>query len=102
MDQELPPGQEADEIQDLTEAVATSLAEGENPQVVAQQLIDSGWEPDQANGLVESIQYQLQEMESVDRNAGGESEVKGWLIWGGGILGINLLSWLFNWGFWIY
>ena len=26
----------------------------------------------------------------------------GWLIWIGILVGINVLSYLFNWGFWIY
>jgi len=26
----------------------------------------------------------------------------GWLIWIGALLVINLLSYLFNWGFWLY
>ena len=98
MNHELPPGQEADEIQGLTQVVAESLAKGEDPQSVAQKLIDSGWEPDQADGFVASIQQQMLE----PKNSGGGSESKGWLIWFGGIIGINFLSWLFNWGFWIY
>jgi hypothetical protein len=98
MNQELPLGQDADEIQGLSRVVAESLANGEDPESVAQKLIDTGWEPDQANGFVGSIQQQMLEPQ---KTAGG-SESNGWLIWFGGIIGINFLSWLFNWGFWIY
>ncbi len=98
MNQELPPGQEPDEIHGLAQVVADSLAKGEDPQTITRQLVDSGWEPDQANAFVGSIQQQMFKARSSD----GGSEAKGWLIWIGAIVGINLLSWVFNWGFWIY
>ena len=98
MNQELPPGQEADEIEGLTQVVANSLAKGDDPQAVAQQLIDSGWEPDQANAFVGSIHQHVSRQSSA--SAGSESQ--GWLVWIGVIVGINFLSWVFNWGFWIY
>lgn len=98
MNQELPPGQAADEIQALTQVVYDSLAKGEDPQKVSQQLIDNGWEPDQANNFVGSIHQQMFEEQSSGRGSGST----GWLVWIGAIVGINFLSWLFNWGFWIY
>ena len=98
MNQELPPGQDADEIQGLTQVVAESLAKGDDPQAVSQQLIDSGWEPDQANAFVGSIHQHLFEEQSSSR----KSESGGWMMWIGAILGINFLSWAFDWGFWIY
>ena len=98
MNQELPPGLADDEIEELTQVVANSLAKGEDPQAVAQQLIDSGWEPDQANAFVGSIHQHL----LAAQTGSGKSESMGWLIWIGAILGINFLSWIFNWGFWIY
>jgi hypothetical protein len=98
VNQELPLGQESDEIQGLTEVVAESLAKGDDPAAIAQKLIDGGWEPDQANAFVASIHQQIYE----NANAGQEKESGGWLLWIGGILGINFLSWLFDWGFWIY
>ena len=98
MNQELPLGQEADEIQGLSQVVAESLANGEDPKSVAQKLVDSGWEPEQAEGFVGSIEQQM----LAPQSSGAGSEAKGWMIWAGGIIGINFLSWLFNWGFWIY
>jgi hypothetical protein len=101
MNRELPLGQETDEIQGLTQVVAESLARGDDPSAIAQKLIDSGWEPDQAHAFVGSIHQQM--YENAPSAAGGqEGESGGWLLWIGGILGINFLSWLFDWGFWIY
>ncbi|MEM8666275.1 MAG: hypothetical protein AAGG48_02080 [Planctomycetota bacterium] len=102
MNQELPPGQAADEIQALSQIVSNSLANGEDPEKVAQQLIDSGWEPDQAQHFVNSIHHQMHEEQRPQRTAAQRSESMGWLVWIGAIVGINLLSWLFDWGFWIY
>ena len=98
MNQELPPGQEADEIEDLTQIVADSLAKGEPPETIAMTLVDSGWEAEEGLAYVDSIQHQM----SQPRQTAGSSELQGWLIWGGGILLVNFLSWLLNWGFWIY
>ncbi len=28
--------------------------------------------------------------------------IPGWVVWLGGLLVINFLSWLFNWPFWVY
>lgn len=33
---------------------------------------------------------------------GGGRSGLGWLIWLGVIVGVNVLSWAFNWGFWLY
>ncbi len=98
MNQQTAPGQDDDEIQDLAMLVAKNLADGESPDTIVNQLVDSGWETDDANSFVASIQHQLAQMQSHQ----GDGEGMGWLLWIGGILLINLLSYLFNWGFWIY
>ncbi len=100
MTQELPPGQSDDEIQDLAVLLAENLAKGEDPDVLAKQLVDSGWEEDDAKSFVLSIQDQMMQAQSASGGGGGEAS--GWLLWIGGICGINLLSYLFGWGFWIY
>lgn len=99
MNQELPPGLEDDEIGDLAQLVADRLAKGDPAETVASTLVENGWQPDQAMGFVGSIEQQLRQPQT----SGGErSEVQGWMLWIGAIIGINFLSWLFNWGFWIY
>ena len=98
MNQQLPPGLADDEIEEFSQLVAQSLAKGDDPAAVAQTLVDSGWEPDQANAFVGAIQQQLLEVQ----NSGGSSESMGWLVWLGALIGINFLSWVFDWGFWLY
>ena len=90
--QQLPPGQEADEIEALTMLVAENLQEGEDPDEIAQQLVASGWEEDDAIGFVHSIQYQIEPTEETSGGGGGMS----WLIWIGIILLFRLLSYLFE------
>ncbi len=97
MAQEPPPGQEDDEIEGLALLVAENLQKGESPEKIAQQLVDNGWEHNDAVGFVASIQRQLA---AHQKSGGGEG--MGWLLWIGGVLLINLLSYLLNWGFWLY
>ena len=89
--QELPPGQEVDEIEDLTMLVAKNLQEGESPEEIVQQLVSNGWEEDDAIGFVDAIQYQIQPNEG-SGSGGGMS----WLGWIGIILLFRLLSYLFG------
>jgi hypothetical protein len=89
--QELPPGQEADEIEGLTMLVAENLQDGESPEKIVQQLVSNGWEEDDAIGFVDEIQYQIQPLEK-SGGGGGMS----WLIWIGIILLFKFLSYLFD------
>ena len=89
--QELPPGQDADEIEGLTMLVAENLQDGESPEEIVQQLVSNGWEEDDAIGFVDAIQYQIQPSEE-SGGGGGWS----WLIWIGIILLFKLLSYLFD------
>lgn len=98
MPKELPPGQDQKEIQGLVMLVAENLQKGEAPEDIAQQLIENGWSEDEANGFVASIQQQLEGQHAQHQGDGGG----GWLIWIGIILGINLASYLFGWGFFIW
>ena len=38
----------------------------------------------------------------VSGNAGRGSSGMGWLVWIGVIVGVNVLSYAFDWGFWLY
>lgn len=102
MAQEPPPGQSDEEIQALAVMIAENLAEGESPEKIAQQLVDNGWEAADARGFVGAIQQRMQSAGSGAHHGGGGGEGMGWLIWIGAIVGINVLSAVFDWGFWIY
>jgi hypothetical protein len=101
MEKDLPPGQSDDEIDALAQMVAENLIDGEDPDQIAQQLIDGGWKEDEAHGFVESIQHQLIAQQHA-QSGGGGGEGMGWLVWIGVILLVNGLSYLFDWGFWLY
>ena len=103
MSDELPlPGQSDDEIQALAQMVADNLAEGESPDEIAKQLVDTGgWKLEDAHGFVESIQLRMLNTQHASSGSGG-GEGMGWLVWIGAIVLINALSYVFNWGFWIY
>lgn len=86
-----PPGQLDDEIEELTILVAENLQNGEDPDEIAQQLVENGWAEEDAIGFVDSIQYRIQPEEE-SSGGGGMS----WLIWIGIILLFRLLSYLFD------
>ena len=91
-----------EEINDLAQLVAKSLGSGKTQIEVAQQLIDSGWESKPAHVFVGQIADAMaggHERQPAGRQGNG---AQGWLIWIGILVGINVLSYLFNWGFWIY
>ena len=99
-DEQLSP----EERQALARLVAQSLAKGEKPADISQQLANNGWEKAEAAEFVGRIALQ---QASVNRptpqpSGGGGGGGMGWLAWIGVILFINLLSYLFNWPFWIY
>jgi len=77
--------------------VAESLAQGQSRSQVTAQLVESGWTQEASDQLVGEVEQHLSQAESK-----GEGSGMGWLIWIGLLLLINLLSYLFNWGFWLY
>lgn len=95
MSQLPPPGQDDDEIEALTQLVAENLADGENPDEIAEQLIASGWDEDDAMGFVHSIQLQLVASQH-SHTTSESSEGRGWLLWIGVFVVFRILSYLFQ------
>jgi len=87
------------EMQELAVLVAKALAKGESRESVIADLTKNGWEHADADEFVGSIEYH---MENAQHQHSGGGEGMGWLLWIGGILLINFLSYVFGWGFWIY
>ena len=101
-DDQLTP-QEQEEMKQIAAHIAESLANGKSQEEVTQQLVDNGWEPGDASQFVNTIGARLAEVQShaYQEQSGGDGGGR-WLVWIGAILLINLLSYLFGWGFWIY
>ena len=98
-----PPGSDDAEIQDLANLVAQGLIDGESQTSIVADLTRNGWQEDEATEFVSSIKHELmRRSDQANHDSGWSGEGMGWLLWIGGILGINLLSYLFNWKFWIY
>ena len=85
-------------IEDAAKKIATGLAAGRPRTAVAQDLVADGWSQEDANSLVTSVQAAMQE----EPASGGGNGVGSWVIWLGALVVINLLSWAFDWSFWIY
>ena len=96
-----PSQDEQAEAQELALLVAKALANGESRESVIADLTNNGWDPAEADDYVSTIEYHLSQAQH-RQSSGGGGEGMGWLLWIGGILLINLLSYLFGWGFWIY
>ena len=101
-EEELSP-EDQKELDDLAGLVAESLAKGEKPADISQQLVNNGWEQAAADEFVGSIgQHLAHAQRTAAQSSAGGGGGMGWLVWIGLLLFINLLSWLFNWPFWIY
>ena len=93
-DYKLPPGQDADEIEELAEMISENLDEGVDPGQIIGQLVDSGWEEGDAVAFVVSIGRKNEkpvELVSQSRDKNGY----GWLIWIGFLL-FSLLRYFFE------
>ena len=86
-------------IQNLVHAIAEELRNGRKKGEVTQDLVDNGWDQAEASDFVNHIDSNLSQLQAdhSEDNSGMR-----WLIWIGVLLLINLLSYLFNWPFWVY
>ncbi len=89
-----------EEEKQLTEQIIAFIIEsknqGKSDSQIKHALIEKGMDEDTARGWIKSVTPHITENDS------GGSSVPGWLIWLG-ILGVvNLLSYLFDWPFWVY
>ncbi len=101
-DEQLSP-EELQERRELARLVAQSLAKGETPADITQQLVNNGWAQADAAEFVGMIA--LQQHANADRPAAPADDGgggMGWLLWIGALIGINVCSWLFDWPFWVY
>ena len=86
-----------EDIEQFVSAVADQLAAGVPQSEVVDQLVESGWEEDEARQLVQDIGRKVT---AAGSSGGGEG--MGWLLWIGILVGVNVLSYLFDWPFWLY
>ena len=98
-DEELSAEDEA-AFEELVQHVAQALAGGATPNDVVAGMVENGWEEDDAREVVGRIAMQMSEAGAAQKESGGGGG--GWLLWIAIIIGINVLSYLFNWSFWIY
>ena len=91
------------EMQQLAMLVAKALHDGDSPEEVVEQLVSNGVEREEAEELVAIVRMQLHQAQAGHtHHGGGGGEGMGWLVCIGIIIGINVLSHIFNWGFIIY
>ena len=83
---------------DLTEGVAEALADGRSHFQIVTRLVDNSQEKDNAADLVKTVDHHISS--TPVKNERGE--VASWLIWIGLLALINVLSYLFDWPFWVY
>lgn len=94
---------EDDEMQELAQLVAEALARGDSRESVIADLSENGMSEDDSEEFVSLIESQLYQIDTGPaQHAGGSDGGMGWLMWISVIVGINVLSQIFNWGFVIY
>ena len=100
-DEQLSP-EEQQEQEALAGLVAESLARGEQPAEISKQLVNNGWEQSAADDFVNLVALHLASAERGAAQSSDSGGGMGWLVSIGVLLLINFLSYVFNWGFWIY
>lgn len=99
---EANPGTDSpEELQQLAELVADALAKGEDHEQIVGDLVSNGWDERSAKKFVRSVE-QMMHAPQQQHHGGDEGGGFGWLIWIGVLILINGLSYVFNWGFWLY
>lgn len=92
-----------DEFTALIARVQTAAENGEPVAHVRMQLVQDGVEPHTADAIVERV-YNREDAPLSTRHrvpVRGDG-ANGWFVWIGILLFVNLLSWLFDWSFWIW
>ena len=94
---------EDEEMQELALLVSEALARGDSRESIVADLSQNGMSDSDAEEFVSLVEYQMYQVDTgwAQRGGGGDGGL-GWLIWIGAIVGINILSHIFNWGFIIY
>ena len=92
---------ETEEMQELAPLVYEALARGDSRESVIADLTQNGMSDDDAEEFVSLIELQMYQVETgpAHHGGGGGGEGMGWLVWIGAIVGINILSHIFGWGF---
>ncbi len=106
------PGGAQDDVAATIAWVQEQRDAGHTRGALRQQLVTHGYSEDEAHELVDTAlgtPDQIAARRGASRRArsgametdsGGDGA--GWLIWIGILLLINLLSWIFDWPFWVY
>jgi hypothetical protein len=94
-----PSEMTAEEFSQLAEMIAEALVEGEDRGKLAQDLINGGWNPNEAQAFVSYVEDQLFAEHHQQAQPTGDYS---WLLWIGGLIGFNVLSHIFGWGITIF
>lgn len=100
-----------DDLEALIARVQVAQQDGESHSSVRMQLVQEGVDPNIADTIVERV-YSDAPLSERDQDssrraassatAGGRTDEWGWLLWVGGLIAINGLSYFMDWGFWIW
>lgn len=104
---------ERESMEQAFQAVAKELAKGRPWQAVAHELTQAGWQRPEAAEFVQGVERELREWERQQRasasTAGATTahQAQGgalgsWVVYVGILIGINVLSYIFDWPFWVY
>ncbi|MGB1102998.1 MAG: hypothetical protein ACPG21_05160 [Crocinitomicaceae bacterium] len=77
--------------------------EGKSNWEIEQELLMKGLDQEEAQTMISKTEKALARQEAAPAQAeGGGNGVAGWLIWIGVLILVNILSYAFDWPFWIY
>ncbi len=92
-----------DELAELIAGVQESADNGESAARVRMRLVQRGMDANAADAIIHRVYSNTDApLSERHRQAASAAVDNRWMFWIGGLVLINLLSWLFDWPFWIY
>ena len=92
-----------DDLADLIASAQESAENGESPAHVRIGLIQNGVDGDAADAIVDRVFADRDTpLSERHREVAAASVSNSWMFWIGGLILINVCSWIFDWPFWLY
>lgn len=86
-------------IKKLSEFALEQRQEGKSDEEIQALLAEKHVDADTISLVMRTVNFAEHQHQEAEEEGSG---VKGWIVWIALIIGVNVLSAIFDWGFWVY